>query len=160
MNPCLASPRLLLHLSATSLTRLWPETQRHWVRIPAVSDVCFEVPFYVIRAWLFCHAKPKGSICLVYKSADTAFWICIAVFLCRLQPRCDYCSVKYWWITNKTRCIEPVLGLCWSTVYDIGTALAQNWFYDLCCWRWHAASPIPVNVVHWLCVGSTLAQPT
>ena len=26
----------------------------------------------------FCRAKPKGSICLLYKWADTAFWLCRA----------------------------------------------------------------------------------
>ena len=28
---------------------------------------------------LCCRAKPKGSICLLYKWADTAFWLCRAV---------------------------------------------------------------------------------
>ena len=26
------------------------------------------------------HAKPKGSICILYKQADTAFWLCGAEF--------------------------------------------------------------------------------
>ena len=28
---------------------------------------------------LYCSAKPKGSICSLYKWADTAFWLCTAV---------------------------------------------------------------------------------
>ena len=31
------------------------------------------------RFGIYCRAKPKGSIRLFYKIADTAFWLCSAV---------------------------------------------------------------------------------
>ena len=32
-------------------------------------------------SYLFCRAKPKSNICLLYKYADITFWLCAAVLM-------------------------------------------------------------------------------
>ena len=62
------------------ITRLWWLIGSVWSYPLAVCN----------RIRLFCSAKPKGSICLLVKWADTAFWRCTAVLKVWSRPETCY----------------------------------------------------------------------
>ena len=77
-----------------------------------------------VDAGLVMCAKPKGSICLLCKQADTAFWLCRAVCVC--------VSVV---IPRVGQQLQSLLGLLIdSLVYSLlSLALSsQRWLYVFC----------------------------
>ena len=89
------------------------------------------VCLYTIKSWpesdpmcavILCRAKPKGSICLLYKSSDTAFWLC--------RDTHDESGTSR--SVQRTRDVQPLLVQSWANVFDAGPTLYQHWLNVSC----------------------------
>ena len=117
----------------------------------------------VLGHWTDCSTKPKGSIWLLVKSADTVFWFCAA------ELRFDVIILEVRWcvaniiavlltfiVTERTglsqqRDVEPTVSQCWPP----SSTLAQHWIYigSTPCVCLHGAMPEKCHTVfcgiHW-----------
>ena len=119
---CCCNCCISCYVACTSCYISWISWYVSWTLIINVSTLQSDgfihwIMYTVYLSILLC--KPKGSICSLVKWADTAFWLCAAVY--RMRTATDPVVIY-----PQSPGVHPLLGQCWATVVDAVPALAQH----------------------------------
>ena len=110
-----------------------------WVILPVCCIPCWSAVLMPPSSWVI----PSPAVTIPSTPDLATRQDCIVVALPLAWPQICLVNCSSFLIASQqTRDIEPLLVQCWSTVYDAGPTLNQQWLNVSCLLGWQVIFPV------------------